>query len=172
MNERRRDTSATILAAALKVKINIFKKPREKIAMSVAASAASSFKAATPAFPVRDLERSVAFYGDNLGFSVVASDAGFALLARDAITLLLWVAGDLSWQTREETKPIVSGAESFLAGTASCRISVTDIRAIHQTCDDAGIVHPNGPLNKADYGAMEFAVLDRDGNQITFFEME
>jgi len=45
-----------------------------------------------PALPVRDLERSVAFYRDQLGFALLHDEAGFAVLRRDAVELHLWTA--------------------------------------------------------------------------------
>ena len=105
-----------------------------------------------------------------LGYSVIVSDRGFALIVRDEVALHLWLSKDESWRKRPGTKPIVSGAESFLAGTASCRISVSGIEELYQKCEKKKIVHPNGALKKVPYGATEFAVLDLDGNLITFFE--
>ncbi len=130
----------------------------------------SEFVSATPAFPVQDIGRAVTFYADKLGFALVAQGPGFALLSRNSVFLHLWLSNDRRWQERKGADPIISGAESFLAGTASCRIEVTEIETLHAACRDHDIVHPNGPLKRADYGAMEFAILDHEGNLITFFQ--
>ena len=132
----------------------------------------SAFLSATPAFPVSDIAQAVAFYARALSFSPVAQGPGFALLHRGPVHLHLWLADDTGWQQRDAGTPLLSGAESFLAGTASCRIEVTEIRSLFDTCTREGIVHPNAPLRHADHGAMEFAVLDHDGNLITFFQMD
>lgn len=79
-------------------------------------------RAAIPALPVRAIARSIAFYRDTLGFALVHQDAGFGIVRADAMELHLWEASDRSWQTRTNAAPVVSGAESFIAGTASCRI--------------------------------------------------
>jgi catechol 2,3-dioxygenase-like lactoylglutathione lyase family enzyme len=125
---------------------------------------------AIPALPVRDLERSVAFYRDQLGFALLHGEAGFAVLRRDAVELHLWTAGDEAWRQRHATAPVLSGAESFLAGTASCRIAVTDVDALHAALRPLGVLHPNAPLRDEWYGAREFGVLDPDRNLITFYQ--
>ena len=130
----------------------------------------TKFKAATPAFPVKKLDTSTEFYGKKLGFSVVAQGEDFALLERDGLEFVLWLTWDESWQDRVQTKPIDSGAESFLAGTASCRIEVSDIATLFDEYKNAGVVHPNGQLRRASHPAEEFDIFDPDGNILTFWE--
>ena len=128
-----------------------------------------SLECAIPVLPVRDAAAASAFYVDKLGFRELHRDEGYVVLARDAVQIPLWAARDESWRTRGGEKPVVSGAESFLAGTASCRVHEPEIEALYETCRAAGIVHPNGPLADKPWGFHEFAVLDADGNLITFF---
>jgi catechol 2,3-dioxygenase-like lactoylglutathione lyase family enzyme len=130
------------------------------------------FVEATPAFAVFDLSRSVDFYCDKCGYSVIASGPGFALLHRDGVALHLWLSNDESWRQRDAEKPIVSGAESFLCGTVSCRIQVTGIGELYEAMKVHDIIHPRAHLKRADYPAEEFAILDPDGNLVTFFEMD
>ncbi len=61
--------------------------------------------------------------------------------------------------------------ESFLAGTASCRIEVGDVDALYAELRAAGVLHPvsAGGLADTDFGTREFAALDCDGNLLTFF---
>jgi len=80
-------------------------------------------------------------------------------------------ATDERWRARAATPPVVSGAESFIAGTASCRIRVSDIDAFHTTIHPLGILHSNAPLTDQPWGAREFGILDPDGNLITFFQL-
>lgn len=83
-----------------------------------------------PALPVRHISEAVTFYRDCLGFEAGYSDDGFAIMTRDAVELHLWASADESWRGRGEAlvlRPVISGAESFLAGTASCRIEVERI---------------------------------------------
>ena len=126
-----------------------------------------------PALPVRDAASAVVFYRDRLGFDIVHHDEGFAVLARDGAELTLWEASDDSWRERKSLeRPIRSGAESFIAGTASCRIAVAGVDELYLELSTAEVIHPvskDGP-GDTDWGTREFAALDGDGNLRTFFE--
>ena len=124
-----------------------------------------------PALPVSDIDRSLVFYRDQLGFTVIHHEPGFAIVVRDTVSIHLWAALDESWRDRDHrSHPVISGAESFLAGTASCRISVEDVDELHDVLEPLGILHPNAPLTNQPWGSREFGVLDPDNNLITFFE--
>lgn len=125
---------------------------------------------AVPALPVQDMPRSVTFYRDTLGWTVVHEETGFAIVQRDDVALHLWAATDETWRTRASASPVVSGAESFIAGTASCRVHVEGIDALYRSLDPLGIVHPNGRLRATPWGTREFGILDPDRNLITFAE--
>jgi catechol 2,3-dioxygenase-like lactoylglutathione lyase family enzyme len=125
-----------------------------------------------PALPVRDVAAAVAFYRDRLGFEVLHHDGGFAVLIRDEAVLHLWEAGDDSWRERDSyDRPVRSGAESFLAGTASCRIAVEDVDALFEELSESGVLHPvsKGGVEDTDFGSHEFATVDLDGNLVAFF---
>ena len=126
-----------------------------------------------PALPARDVRASVEHYRERFGFEAVHADDGFAVLRRDDAVLHLWQAGDERWATREDlaTRPVRSGAESFLAGTASCRIEVADVDALFSELGAAGVLHPvsTGGVTATDFGTREFGTLDRDGNLLSFF---
>lgn len=126
-----------------------------------------------PALPVRDVGTAVAHYRDRHGFDVLHVDDGFAVVQRDDARIHLWLSGDESWAKREDlrTRPITSGAESFLAGTASCRIETEDVDGLYDELAKAGVLHPvstNG-VRETDFGTREFATVDVDGNLIEFF---
>lgn len=123
-----------------------------------------------PALPVKAIAQSVPFYRDLLGFTLVHQDDGMAIFRRDDVEIHLWEASDESWQTRSGSTPVVSGGESFIAGTASCRIEVRGVDELHQVIQPLQIIHPNAPLSDQPWGMREFAVLDPDNNLITFFE--
>ena len=123
-----------------------------------------------PALPVKAIAQSVPFYRDLLGFSLVHQDDGMAIFRRDDIEIHLWEASDESWQTRSGDTPVVSGGESFIAGTASCRVEVRGVDDLHHVMQPLQIIHPNAPLGDQPWGTREFAVLDPDNNLITFFE--
>ncbi|HEY0734479.1 MAG TPA: VOC family protein [Herpetosiphonaceae bacterium] len=123
-----------------------------------------------PALPVKAIAHSVPFYRDLLGFTLIHQDDGIAIFRRDDIEVHLWEASDESWQTRSGEAGVVSGGESFIAGTASCRIEVQGVDELHQIMQPLNILHPNAPLSDQPWGTREFAVLDPDNNLITFFE--
>ena len=113
-----------------------------------------------PALPVRDASAAVAFYRDRLGFDVLHHDGGFAVLGRSDAVVHLWEAGDES-----------SGAESFIAGTASCRIRTEGLDELYDELGPRDVFHPvskDGVTNTA-FGTREFATLDLDGNLLSFF---
>lgn len=132
-----------------------------------------------PALPVRSVIRAVEAYVDRLGFEVVHLDPeGFAIVARDAAEIHLWQASDDGWRLRPAddlaSSPVCTGAEDFIAGTASCRVSCGDpaeVDALHAELARAGALHPGdgGAPDDTDWGTREFAALDLDGNLLTFF---
>jgi catechol 2,3-dioxygenase-like lactoylglutathione lyase family enzyme len=126
-----------------------------------------------PALPVRDVPAAAAYYRDRFGFDAPHETDDFAVLARDDAQLHLWGATDEEWRSREDVtaRPICSGAESFLAGTASCRIEVADVDALFEELKAADVLHPisRDGVETTDFGTREFATLDLDGNLLTFF---
>ena len=131
-----------------------------------------------PALPVASVERAMAFWTARLGFGVAHHDGGFAVLVRDEAVVHLWQSDDDGWRERPiedlTRSPVVSGAETFLAGTASCRIRCTSngaLDALHTELPASDVLHPTDTGAPADtpYGAREVAALDEDGNCITFF---
>ncbi len=129
-----------------------------------------------PALPVRDVRAAVAHYRERFGFDAVHVTDDFAVLARDEAVLHLWGASDEGWRSRENLaeRPVRSGAESFIAGTASCRIEVADVDALFEELRDAGVLHPGvrEGVSSTDFGTREFPTLDLDGNLLTFFRWE
>jgi catechol 2,3-dioxygenase-like lactoylglutathione lyase family enzyme len=126
-----------------------------------------------PALPVRDAAAAVAFYRDRLGFEVLHHDGGFAVLRRDGAEVHLWQASDESWRERASfERPVCSGAESFIAGTASCRIQVHGVDALYDELRRSEVLHPVSleGITETDFGTREFATLDQDGNLLSFFQ--
>jgi catechol 2,3-dioxygenase-like lactoylglutathione lyase family enzyme len=126
-----------------------------------------------PALPVRDAAAAVDFYRDRLGFEVLHHDGDFAVMARDEAVLHLWEAGDESWRERDSLeRPVRSGAESFIAGTASCRVVVDGVDELYEELRSSDVLHPvsKESVSDTDFGTREFATLDLDGNLVTFFQ--
>jgi hypothetical protein len=118
----------------------------------------------------------VAFYRERFGFDARYEAGDFAVLARDDAVLHLWGATDEDWRSRDDLglRPISSGAESFLAGTASCRIEVSDVDGLFAELQAAGVLHDvsRDGVSATDFGTTEFATLDNDGNLLTFFRWD
>lgn len=125
---------------------------------------------AIPGVPVSDLAASAAFYQGTLGFTLVILKEGFAKLRRDAVEIHLWSACDETWRGRDGSSPVVSGAESFIAGTGGCRIAVEGVDELYRTLMPLAIRRGDGALENTQWGTREFAILDPDNNLVTFFE--
>ena len=122
---------------------------------------------------MRNAAAAVDFYRDRLGFETLHHDGGFAVMGRDEAVLHLWEASDESWRERDpRAGPVCSGAESFIAGTASCRIAVAGVDGLFAELQAQDVLHPvsQGGVDDTDFGTREFATLDRDGNLVTFFQ--
>jgi uncharacterized glyoxalase superfamily protein PhnB len=128
---------------------------------------------AIPALPVRDVRAAAEHYRERFGFTAPHVTDDFAVLVRDDVALHLWGAIDEGWRRRADlaARPIHSGAESFLAGTASCRIEVEDIDGLFAELAAAGVLHPTAGAapTDTDFGTREFPALDLDGNLVSFF---
>jgi len=126
-----------------------------------------------PALPAHDVGAAVAFYNERLGFETLHHDGGFAVLSRDDAIVHLWESSDESWRTREDTldRPVSSGAESFLSGSASCRIEVEGIDELFAELERADVLHPvsRDGVGDTEFGTREFATVDLDGNLVTFY---
>lgn len=128
---------------------------------------------AIPALPVREVATAVLHYREKFGFSSPHEEPGFAVVVRDDAVLHLWGASDETWRSRASLtdRPVLSGAESFLAGTASCRIEVEDVEGLYRELRLTGVLHEVSlqGVKETDFGTTEFAALDLDGNLLTFF---
>lgn len=114
----------------------------------------SALVSATPVLPSLDIARTVAFYCGTLGFEEVhAAPREYAIIERGPVELHFWY-------TEHAALPKASG----------CRVQVAGIDAMNALCQVAGIVHPNAPLTAKPWGTREFAILDPDGNCLTFHQ--
>ena len=115
----------------------------------------------------------VGYYAERFGFEARHETSGFAVLVRDEAVLHLWAASDESWRTRVDLseRPIASGAESFLAGTASCRIEVEDVDELFDELQAAGVLHTVSlaGVTETGFGTREFSTVDLDNNALAFF---
>lgn len=127
-----------------------------------------------PALPVHDIDEAVIFYEDRLGFAGGYRDEGFAILTRDEVVIHLWAACDNGWKLRSLflfVRPTWSGAESFLAGTASCRIEVNNIDELFTEYKEREVLYdPSTVVEETSWGTREFPALDLHRNLLTFYE--
>lgn len=127
-----------------------------------------------PALPVHDIEKAVNFYQCKLGFTCAYQDKGFAKIIRDRVEIHLWAAYDKSWKWRSILlflKPVFSGAETFIAGTHSCRIEVEEIDNFYSEFKKKEMLYsPETLMEETSWGTREFPVLDLDRNLLTFYE--
>jgi catechol 2,3-dioxygenase-like lactoylglutathione lyase family enzyme len=127
-----------------------------------------------PALPVHNIDKGTKFYEDKFGFTCRHKDDGFSKLVRDEIEIHLWASCDRNWKWRSIflfLKPIWSGAETFIAGTHSCRIQVIEIDKFYNEFKKTNVLYNSKTLiEKTNWGTREFPALDLHGNLLTFFE--
>ncbi len=112
-----------------------------------------SLLVAQPVFVSGDLARTETFYTEKLKFAVSARHDDWLKLDRDALTLHFALVSGLNPRKNMSHAYVrVRGVDSLF----------------EQLPRDA--VHPNGSLRTQDYGMREFAVIDPDGNLLTFGE--
>lgn len=112
------------------------------------------FLSATPILASLDIERSTSFFVKHLGFAAIHVDPGvYGIVGRGNVQIHFWACPDKKY-----------------AEATACRVQVSGIDALYQSCKGDGIVHPNAPLEAKPWGSREFGVLDVDGNLVTFVE--
>jgi len=114
------------------------------------------------------------FYTTRLGFTARHHDEDFCIMVRDEVEIHLWKSGDETWRTKGAglaKEPICSGAESFLAGTASCRIEVQGIDELFEEYKRQEVIYDqNTVVEDQPWGKREFPALDHHRNLLTFYE--
>jgi len=133
-----------------------------------------NIKRTIPSFPVLNISVAVQFYRKELNFECRHEEKFFAILTRNEIEIHLWAACDPHWKWRSIflfLRPVWSGSESFLAGTASCRVEVDGIEALYQEYKQTGVLYNKETvIEQTSWRTREFPVLDLNRNLITFFE--
>lgn len=112
------------------------------------------FVAAVPVLASLDIRRSVDFFADRLGCTVVyAAQGEYGIVSHGAVEIHFWGCSDAA-----------------IPAATGCRVGVVNIAALYDQCVREKIVHPNGALHVTPWGKREFAILDPDHNLVTFFE--
>ena len=118
---------------------------------------------ATVRYLVNDVDRSVAFYVDQLGFEEVERmGAAFARVSRDDLTL--WLAGPQSSADR----PMPDGRQPTPGGWNRFVIEVEDLAERVATLTVAGVTFRNAVVTGP--GGKQILAEDPDGNPIELFE--
>jgi catechol 2,3-dioxygenase-like lactoylglutathione lyase family enzyme len=125
-------------------------------------------KSLTPNLIVSNVERSIAFYRDVLGFTVAATVPEappyvFAMVQAGPVRIFL-----------NAPEPAIAEYPAFkdrpIGGTLTLFVDVRDIHGAHDEL--AGKVNIVMPLEHKWYGVTEFAFEDPDGYLITFAEQD
>ena len=116
----------------------------------------TAFLTTVPIIPARDLDASTAWYAEELGYVVHHVEPEYGIVGRGDSWIHFWGPSGIAPE----------------ASTTMLRVGVDGIDTLYGDCQRRGIVHPNGPLERKPWGTREFAVRDRDGNLVTFFEPE
>jgi catechol 2,3-dioxygenase-like lactoylglutathione lyase family enzyme len=119
--------------------------------------------ATTVRYMVADVDRSVAFYRDQLGFEVVdVMGVAFALVRRGDLTL--WLSGP----TSSAARPMPDGGQPIAGGWNRFVIEVEDLAARVAALTAAGVPFRNETVTGP--GGKQILVDDPDGNPIELFE--
>ncbi|XGV99418.1 MAG: bleomycin resistance protein [Leptolyngbya sp. BL-A-14] len=116
-------------------------------------NSATKFLSAIPVLPAADIAATVEFYKQKLGFNAEFQSDDYAGLYRGGVQIHLWLTSDRQ-----------------LADNTSCRVNVSGIDALYGEYQAQNVIHPNGALTTKLWGLREFAVLDLNGNCLTFAE--
>ena len=117
-------------------------------------SKATEFVIATPVLASLDIKRSVEFFCSKLGFTKIHEEQGaYGIVSSGTVSIHFWACTDRK-----------------IAEATGCRVGVRGIEQLYDQCARSCIVHPKAPLSTAPWGHREFAILDPDGNLVTFFE--
>ncbi len=117
-------------------------------------STSTQFVSATPVLASLDIERSAEFFSTKLGFTKVHVAQGkYGIVSNGPVQIHFWACKD-----------------KRIAEATGCRVRVQEIEALHAQCSSQTVVHPNARLETKPWGTKEFAILDPDGNLVTFYE--
>jgi uncharacterized glyoxalase superfamily protein PhnB len=113
------------------------------------------FTSAIPVLPASDIEASVAFYRDKLGFSLAFQYPEYAGVEFGPVQIHFCHCDDPE-----------------IAKATSCRVNVIEVDALYEEAKKQGVVHPNRPLENKPWGFREFTVIDVCSNAIVFAELQ
>ena len=104
-----------------------------------------------PVLASLNMDATVEFYTEILGFRAGWHDENYAILARDDIAIHFWKCDN-----------------KIHPENTSCYVYVDGVDDLFEEMKVAGVVHPKGSLKDQPWGMREFAILDNFGNMIKF----
>lgn len=108
---------------------------------------------AVPKLPFRDKEKTVAYYVDGLGFSLLSDYGDYLILKMDS--------AEIHFFSYPELEPVRSHFMVYLR--------VDNIDEFYRRLTDRAVeIHPNGSLTTKPWGQKEFSLLDPDNTLLTF----
>lgn len=110
-------------------------------------------KSAVPILASLNVDETIKFYTDTLGFTFHSNWDGYLIFSRDDIQIHLW-------PTTDEQVPKNTG----------CYVNVAEVKSLYEEYSPKNIVHPNGDLEDKPWGMRQFSILDNNGNIIHFGE--
>ena len=126
----------------------------------------AKFESVTPNLLVRDVAKSLAFYGDILGFTI-----GETVPDKEPFVFVWMKHGDVSVflnDIKAAAHDYPAAASLPQGGTAALFFIITDVDGYHaKVAPKTKVIMP---LKTQFYGLREFAVTDPDGHIITFAE--
>jgi len=116
----------------------------------------------TPVLYVEEIEPSLPFWVDRLGFTVSAEvphgdRLGFVILQKDGVEVM--------YQTRASVEEDVPGAAVMPLGGSMLFVKVDDLDAVERALEG---IEPVTPRRKTFYGADELIVREPAGNVVNF----
>lgn len=115
------------------------------------------FTQVQPVLPTQDVQASIEFYVNRLGFTLAFQDAEnptYAGLRRDGVELHLQWHDPSEWSRTE--RPML-------------RFLVTDVDGLFEELEGKEVFHPNTAIRATPWGTREFAFFDPDKNGLTFY---
>ena len=115
---------------------------------------------------VAEIERSLSFYREQLGFDVRASAEHIALIERDGILIYLFLE---SPPTDDKPDVWMKPPERPGIGSTILCFRVDDCRAVHRALSNVGVEFQTEPMSPP-WGGWRCFALDPDGHVIEFEE--
>ena len=118
----------------------------------------ADLKAVNPVLPSRNVNVSIKFYVERLGFKLLgqdlSSDPHYAVIRRDNVELHLQWHDPAEWSAVE--RPML-------------RFEVPEVEVLFDEFKNVGVFHSKTALRETPWNTREFAFFDPDQNGLTFY---